>query len=108
MADIHSLNIPVCKEPEWLWKTMKRWLISSEEVLATFQSADANEMQFAQTMRAFNFRDELAWLKQTIEAEAFPVVFSHNDLQEGNILFKEPKLNSSHNIVCKTPNTHIG
>lgn len=107
MADIHSLNIPVCKEPEWLWKTMKRWLISSEEVLATFHSANATEMQFAQSMRAFNFRDEMTWLKQTIESEGFPVVFAHNDLQEGNILFKEPKSNSSQ-ISNKAPTTHLG
>lgn len=107
MADIHSLNIPVCKEPEWLWKTMKRWLISSEEVLATFQSTDANTMQYAESMRAFDFRAELAWLKQTIEAEDFPVVFAHNDLQEGNILFKEPKSNTTQ-IVCKTPTTSHG
>lgn len=93
MAAIHSLNIPVCKEPEWLWKTMKRWLINSDEILTTFVSADASEMQYALAMRAFDFRGEVAWLKQTIEAEGFPVVFSHNDMQEGNILFKEPKSN---------------
>lgn len=85
---------------------MKRWLISSEDVLAAIQSGDDAEMQFAQTMRAFDFRGELAWLKQTIEAEGCPVVFSHNDLQEGNILFKEPKSTSTAQIVRKAPTTN--
>lgn len=89
MAAIHSLNIPVSKEPEWLWKTMERWLLSSETVLATFESADANETRLCADMRTFDFRAELDWLKRTIEAEDYAVVFSHNDLQEGNILFRE-------------------
>lgn len=89
MAAIHTLNIPVSKEPEWLWKTMDRWLINCESVLATLNSTNASESAFADEMRAIDFRAEVAWLKATIEAEDFPVVFSHNDMQEGNILFRE-------------------
>lgn len=92
MATIHSLNIPVSKEPEWLWKTMARWLISSESVLANStaaQTPDDDAGGVHETMRSFDFRSELAWLKQTIEAADYAVVFSHNDMQEGNILFRE-------------------
>lgn len=89
MAAIHSLNIPVSKEPEWLWKTMARWLQSSEKVLAQYETISTHESEICENMRSFDFRGELAWLKQTIEAEDYAVVFSHNDLQEGNILFRE-------------------
>lgn len=89
MAAIHSLNIPVSKEPEWLWKTMARWLQSSEKVLAQYETNSTHESALCEDMRSFDFRGELAWLKQTIEAEDYAVVFSHNDLQEGNILFRE-------------------
>lgn len=89
MAAIHSLNIPVSKEPEWLWKTMARWLQSSEKVLAQYETVNTHETDLCEDMRSFDFRGELAWLKQTIDAEDYAVVFSHNDLQEGNILFRE-------------------
>lgn len=95
MAKIHSLNIPVSKEPEWLWKTMERWLINAETTLANFSSTNAIEMEQANALKNIDFRKELDWIKETIEKESFPVVFSHNDLQEGNILFKEGISNSS-------------
>lgn len=36
-----------------------------------------------------DFRKEADWLRQEIENRDFPVVFSHNDMQEGNILLRE-------------------
>ena len=89
MSSIHSLNIPVSKEPEWLWKTMERWLVNVESNLATFKSDKPTEMLHSAEMQKIDFRKEVNWLKDTIEKEDFPIVFSHNDLQEGNILFKE-------------------
>lgn len=94
MAKIHSLNIPVSKEPEWLWKTMERWLVNAESILANFSSTNPNEMKQANAMKTIDFRKELNWIKETIDKRTFPVVFSHNDLQEGNILFKEGISNS--------------
>lgn len=89
MARIHSLNIPVSKEPEWLWKTMERWLVNAETILSNFTSTNPTEMKQAAAMKNIDFRKELDWIKETVEKQTFPVVFSHNDLQEGNILFKE-------------------
>ncbi len=95
MAKIHSLNIPVSKEPEWLWKTMERWLENAEGILANFSSTNPIEMKQATAMKTVDFRKELDWIKSTIDKGTFPVVFSHNDLQEGNILFKEGITNST-------------
>lgn len=89
MAKIHSLNIPVSKEPEWLWKTMERWLVNAEKILANFSSTNPIEMKQANAVKNIDFRKELDWIKETIDKQSFSVVFSHNDLQEGNILFKE-------------------
>lgn len=95
MATIHSLNIPVSKEPEWLWKTMERWLANVDTILANFSSTNSVDMEHANAMKKIDFRKELDWIKETIDKRTFPVVFSHNDLQEGNILFKEGISNSS-------------
>lgn len=89
MAKIHSLSIPVSKEPDWLWITMERWLLNFEDVLKNFTSKNSHELEILQSVRNIDFKSELAWLKSTVESQDFPVVFCHNDLQEGNILLKE-------------------
>lgn len=99
MAKIHSLNVPVSKEPEWLWKTMERWLANAETILANFTSSNPSEMKLAAAMKHIDFRKELDWIKETVDKESFPVVFSHNDLQEGNILFKEGSTHSRDNSL---------
>ncbi|XP_059618297.1 choline kinase alpha isoform X2 [Phlebotomus argentipes] len=89
-AEIHSLNIPVSKEPDWLWSTMERWLKTVESVLGKFQPTNSDEAVQLEKLRQIDFREEMDWFKRTVRASReFPVVFSHNDLQEGNILFKD-------------------
>lgn len=68
---------------------MERWLVNAEKILANFSSTNPIEMQQANAVKNFDFRKELDWIKETIDKQSFSVVFSHNDLQEGNILFKE-------------------
>lgn len=91
MAKIHTLSIPVSKEPDWLWITMDRWLLNFEDVLRDFTTKNEQELQIMEEMRVIDFKNELAWLKAMVESQEFPVVFCHNDLQEGNILLKEQK-----------------
>lgn len=91
MAKIHTLSIPVSKEPDWLWITMDRWLLNFEDVLRDFTTKNEQELQIMEEMRKIDFKNELAWLKAMVESQEFPVVFCHNDLQEGNILLKEQK-----------------
>lgn len=89
MAKIHSLSIPVSKEPDWLWITMERWLLNYEEVLKNYSTKSTLELEILEAVRKIDFKSELAWLKATVESKEFPVVFCHNDLQEGNILLRE-------------------
>lgn len=91
MAKIHTLSIPVSKEPDWLWITMDRWLLNFEDVLRDYTTKNDQEVQIMDEMRKIDFKNELAWLKSMVESQEFPVVFCHNDLQEGNILLKEQK-----------------
>lgn len=92
MAAIHSLDIPVSKEPDWLWNTMNRWLKSVEATLKTFEKDRTNgnkRIAGDEIIASLNLRAEVEWLKSVIDKEDHPVVFSHNDLQEGNILLRE-------------------
>ncbi|XP_055540627.1 choline/ethanolamine kinase isoform X2 [Wyeomyia smithii] len=92
MAAIHNLDIPVSKEPTWLWNTMDRWLKSAESTLKDFKKDQMNgnkQVPGAQIVTQLDLRAEVEWLKALVDAGDYPVVFSHNDLQEGNILFRE-------------------
>lgn len=92
MAAIHSLDIPVSKEPDWLWNTMNRWLKSVEATLKTFEKDQTNgnkRIAGDEIITSLNLRAEVEWLKSVVDKEDHPVVFSHNDLQEGNILLRE-------------------
>ncbi|GAB0095267.1 choline/ethanolamine kinase [Sergentomyia squamirostris] len=89
-AEIHSLDIPVSKEPDWLWSTMERWLKSVETILFKFDTSNPDEAEKAERLQRVNFREEMDWFQRIVRnSSEFPVVFSHNDLQEGNILFKD-------------------
>lgn len=92
MAAIHSLDIPVSKEPDWLWSTMNRWLKSMESTVKTLEKDQANgnkAIAGQEIITRLDFRAEVEWLKSVIDREDHPIVFSHNDLQEGNILLRE-------------------
>lgn len=108
MAEIHSLDIPVSKEPDWIWKTTDRWLISVENVFnnnnnnntsplgsptggATTDN-DATRMEIRNRLRKIDLKREVSWLREQLKDELdFLVVFSHNDLQEGNILIRDQR-----------------
>lgn len=93
MSEIHSLDIPVSKEPDWLFLTLNRWLNSVESILNDVrnnnnENGDKNH-GIPGKLSKIDFRKEVNWLKKVVETEAYPVVFCHNDLQEGNILFRQ-------------------
>ena len=94
MSEIHSLDIPVSKEPDWLFLTLNRWLNNVETIMNDVQNNNSSDNECAadnlpKKLSQIDFRKEVQWLRKVIEAEDFPVVFCHNDLQEGNILFRE-------------------
>lgn len=92
MSEIHSLEIPVSKEPEWLFLTLNRWLNSVETILNDVRNNNGNGKEnhdIPCKLSNVDFRKEVNWLKKVVETEAYPVVFCHNDLQEGNILFRQ-------------------
>lgn len=91
MSEIHSLNIPVSKEPEWLFLTLNRWLNSVDTIFNDIRNNnnEKNTKNFSNELSKIDFRAEVNWLKNVIESAAYPVVFCHNDLQEGNILLRQ-------------------
>lgn len=93
MGAIHSLNIPVSKEPEWLWNTMQRWLKNLRSIFENIRPQDREKPEVRE-IQQIDFVKEVEWLRNLVERGIYPVVFCHNDLQEGNILYREPVVRS--------------
>ncbi|XP_045615837.1 choline/ethanolamine kinase isoform X2 [Procambarus clarkii] len=88
MANIHTLNVPISKEPTWIWNTMDKWLKSGQEYLCKKPQIDGVEKSTIERLQKINYHNEMDYLKQVVAKVQSPVVFAHNDMQEGNILLK--------------------
>lgn len=75
-----KFQVPLHKEPDWLWNTLEKWL-------STFNQMKNNVPEECRAVLGkSDLNTECQWLKTRLEAEDSPVVFCHNDMQEGNIL----------------------
>ncbi|XP_037070096.1 choline/ethanolamine kinase-like isoform X2 [Pollicipes pollicipes] len=87
MAMVHSLEVPICKEPTFLWQTMKKWIQLSHTSLSDVTLADNPEKKdIIKALRLCNYDQEMDWMRKYFAKTSSPVMFCHNDCQEGNIL----------------------
>lgn len=111
LANVHSLNVPINKEPTWLFSTMYEWLEKvrtlnvdqlreKDRMLHGGKKASSKKQQQQAVKNPFNYEAakfiiefdyerEIEWLKEFLKQCDSPVVFAHNDLQEGNILIPD-------------------
>ncbi|KAM3832727.1 choline/ethanolamine kinase isoform 2-T2 [Vipera latastei] len=82
MARFHGMVMPFNKEPKWMFGTMERYLKQISE-LTFAQEAQRHKLN---QLKAYNLEAEMRSLRTLLEATPSPVVFCHNDVQEGNIL----------------------
>ncbi|XP_048355828.1 choline/ethanolamine kinase [Sphaerodactylus townsendi] len=91
MARFHGMVMPFNKEPKWMFGTMERYLKQISEL--TFpQEAQLRKLN---KLKAYNLEAEMRSLRALLEATPSPVVFCHNDVQEGNILLLAGRENLS-------------
>ncbi|XP_072923022.1 choline/ethanolamine kinase [Hemitrygon akajei] len=87
MSRFHGMVMPFNKEPKWLFETMDRYL---KQIMGLTFIREAHVKKFNK-LKTFNLPGELTSLKALLEATWSPVVFCHNDVQEGNILYLADK-----------------
>ncbi|XP_055470536.1 choline kinase alpha isoform X1 [Psammomys obesus] len=90
MATFHGMKMPFNKEPKWLFGTMEKYL---NQVLRLKFSGEARVQQLHKFL-TYNLPLELENLRSLLQYTRSPVVFCHNDCQEGNILLLEGRENS--------------
>ncbi|KAF4071989.1 hypothetical protein AMELA_G00269210 [Ameiurus melas] len=82
MARFHRMVMPFDKEPKWLFVTMERYM---EQISHIRFVRKAHIKKFNKLMK-YDLSAELANLRALLEKTPSPVVFCHNDVQEGNVL----------------------
>lgn len=92
MCPFDDFQVPLHKKPKWLWNTIDRWLQTCDTKLACNVPTFAKEV-----LEKIDLRSETKWLKKRLEAEGSPVVFCHNDMQEGNILVRKDQDKDNNN-----------
>ncbi|CAG0894799.1 unnamed protein product [Cyprideis torosa] len=85
LARVHCLDVPISRKPVWMWDTMDRWVRKIEQDVS-LSASHGVPADIIQKIRDGAIRRELDWLKTELRNVRSPVVFAHNDLQEGNIL----------------------
>nr|XP_004656832.1 choline kinase alpha isoform X2 [Jaculus jaculus] len=90
MATFHGMKMPFNKEPKWLFGTMEKYL---NQVLKIKFTGEARVQQLHKFL-SYNLPMELESLRSLLVSTPSPVVFCHNDCQEGNILLLEGQENS--------------
>ncbi|XP_044738084.1 choline/ethanolamine kinase isoform X1 [Chrysoperla carnea] len=89
MGIIHSMDIPISKEPQWIWKTAERWINTVETCVVKDQKCRTQYNEQILKIKNYDLKNELIWLQQYVNNLKSPVVFCHNDMQEGNILIQQ-------------------
>ncbi|XP_027047245.1 choline kinase alpha-like isoform X2 [Pocillopora damicornis] len=83
-AEYHQLQLPLCKDPDYLWNTISEW---SKEALQTHFNEQDKAVKLAK-LKSIDLKKEYDFLRNYLEMATSPgpVTFCHNDLQQGNIL----------------------
>ncbi|KAI1296527.1 Choline/ethanolamine kinase [Halotydeus destructor] len=97
LANVHCLDVPLHKEPTWFSDTIETWLRSVRS-RSPCELRNKNSIKLARQMLNIDFENEFIWLKSFLADCESPVVFSHNDLQEGNILLPDVPANKKPRI----------
>lgn len=85
MATFHGMKMPFNKEPKWLFGTMEKYLAQ----VLRMKFTEEPKARRLHSFLSYNLPSELRTLRSLLEATPSPVVFCHNDCQEGNILLLE-------------------
>jgi aminoglycoside phosphotransferase (APT) family kinase protein len=94
LAKIHSLDVPIKKKAKVLFELMVR---SYEEAVKKFPINDFIEEYNCETLKKYDLKAEIDWIKGAIERANSPVVFTHNDFRSHNLLITEP---NDELVVC--------
>ncbi|KAK6191601.1 hypothetical protein SNE40_003246 [Patella caerulea] len=98
LAELHSLDMPLCKEPRWLRETICGWIKEIQNNTCT-NSGHPEHKTYIRKLDSYNIEEEFNTMINICSKVESPVVFCHNDLQEGNVLHMEGSENPSRELT---------
>lgn len=63
MGQIHTMQIPISKEPKWIWETMNNWLNTATDILENNEDIDIQHLENISAIKYINLEHEINWLK---------------------------------------------
>uniref|UniRef100_UPI00398E7BBC choline kinase alpha isoform X2 n=1 Tax=Pristiophorus japonicus TaxID=55135 RepID=UPI00398E7BBC len=90
LATFHRMTMPFNKEPKWLFCTMEKYL---QQVMRISFTTESHIVAFHKLL-SYNLPQEIEKLRSLLQATPSPIVFCHNDCQEGNLLLLKNTENS--------------
>uniref|UniRef100_A0A667XKM3 Ethanolamine kinase n=1 Tax=Myripristis murdjan TaxID=586833 RepID=A0A667XKM3_9TELE len=91
LARFHTMVMPFNKEPKWLFGTIDKYM---DQVMKLKFTRETHVKKYNNLMK-LDLPAELESLRALLAATPSPVVFCHNDVQEGNILMLEDREDTS-------------
>lgn len=95
LARVHSLDVPIGKEPQ-LINRMQAWInkwstyeSSRKGIDMKCTRAKVHPSKYPSHISIEDLNAEVDFVERFLDAIHSPIIFSHNDLQEGNILLME-------------------
>ncbi|XP_078271483.1 choline kinase alpha isoform X3 [Rhinoraja longicauda] len=95
MATFHRMTMPFNKEPKWLFCTMGKYL---QQVMRINFTKESHIGAFHKLL-SYNLPQEIEKLRCLLQATPSPIVFCHNDCQEGNLLLLDNAENSNNKLM---------
>ena len=66
MAMIHKMQVPISKEPSWMWDTMAKWLDTATNILENIEDIDSAHIETIKAIKSFDLEDEVTWYKYVL------------------------------------------
>jgi len=85
LAELHQIDMPLVKEPVWLYNTIERYIADLPKDIPKF-TREEDRTIFNEIRSVCNLKEEFENLKNLLSTVDSPVCFTHNDFQPGNIL----------------------
>lgn len=63
MAEIHTMQVPISKEPTWIWDTMAKWLETATDILENVEDIDKQQFDNVNVIKSIDLKREIAWFK---------------------------------------------
>lgn len=63
MAQIHTMQAPISKEPTWLWDTMDKWLDTASDILENVEDIDSRQLDNVSFIKSIDLDHEITWLR---------------------------------------------